>query len=259
MEQQELQLSHYLKVLLKGKWVILLTTLVALVGVVGFTELQPEPTPSFLATATVKVDPVSAPAALLNASSILSADRSLNTEIQLIGSRNVIERALTKLQPDSVDSPPEVIALQVARLQKDISVRSVPNTNLLELRARADNPELAQDKADAVVEAYIDYVKDVRTGAIAEALDDIRAQLEGADEPNGPGNNQLAVLLPSLGSELEAIARSVEKTYKVITELQGQQNPEAVGLSLSQEVRQMERAATELNSISLDLQRISGD
>jgi uncharacterized protein involved in exopolysaccharide biosynthesis len=43
MEQQGLDVNHYARLLWKGKWVILLTALVAVAGVIVFTELQPDP------------------------------------------------------------------------------------------------------------------------------------------------------------------------------------------------------------------------
>jgi uncharacterized protein involved in exopolysaccharide biosynthesis len=202
MEQQGLDLSHYSRLLWKGKWVIMLTALVAVVGVIVFTGLQPDPAPTYRATATVKVEAVNAPAALANASSVLTSDRSLNTEIQLIGSRNVMERALFKLQPDSINNPPELVAQEISQLQRDIAVRAVLNTNLLEIRAQANSPVNAQHKANAIVEAYIDYVKDTQSGAIEEALGVILAELAGVEQPTGLANNQLAALLPTLGSEL---------------------------------------------------------
>jgi capsular exopolysaccharide synthesis family protein len=259
MEQQGLDLNHYSRLLWKGKWVIMLTALVAVVGVIVFTGLQPEPAPTYRATATVKVEAVvNTPAALANATSVLTSDRSLNTEIQLIGSRNVMERALFKLQPDSVNNPPEVLALQISQLQRDISVRAVLNTNLLEIRAQDNSPVNAQKKANAIVEAYIDYVKETQSGAIEDALSVILAELAGVEQPSGLANNQLAALLPTLGSELRTIARSVEKSHQVITELQGQQNPVTVGLSLQQEVPQIERTARELSAIHQAFQGMSG-
>lgn len=259
MEQQGLELSHYTRLLWKGKWVILLTALVSIIGVIVFTGLQPEPAPSYRATATVKVEAVDAPTAVANASSVLSSDRSLNTEIQLIGSRNVMERALFKLQPDSVNNLPEVVALQIAQLQRDISVRAVLNTNLLEIRAQGNSPANAQSKANAIVAAYIDYVKEAQFGAIQDALNGILTELAGVERPDGPANNPLAVLLPTLGSELATIASSVEKSRQVIAELQLQQDPTTVGISLQQEVPQIERAAKELSTISQDLQGMSGN
>ena len=61
MEQQELQLNQYLKLFWKGKWIILLTTLLGLGGVLLFERQQPPPIPSFRATATVMVEPVGSP------------------------------------------------------------------------------------------------------------------------------------------------------------------------------------------------------
>ena len=53
MQQQEQQLSHYLRLLWKGKWLIILTTMIALGGVVLFTWNEAPPIPSYQATTRV--------------------------------------------------------------------------------------------------------------------------------------------------------------------------------------------------------------
>ena len=114
MEQQELQLNQYLKLFWKGKWIILLTTLLGLGGVLLFERQQPPPIPSFRATATVMVEPVGSPlGGLADIASLSSGERSINTHIELMVSRNVMERALTKLQPPPRGGPPMAISYSI--------------------------------------------------------------------------------------------------------------------------------------------------
>ena len=150
MEQQDRSLKYYLELLWRGKWLIALSTLVALGGAMAFSKEQPPLIPSYRATATIMVDRREV---LVGANSFLSApggDRNLNTQIQLMSSRNVMERALAKLEPTLKDQIASVSAAQVEALRSAVTVTPVAKTNLLEVTARGPTPELAQRRVEAV-------------------------------------------------------------------------------------------------------------
>ncbi len=177
-EQQEVQLQHYLKQLWQGKWLVLFCTVVAVIGVLAFSEFRSEAKPSFSAIVTVSVEPVSSPVALGDGDSDPPADRDINTQIRIMGSSNVIQRAVAKLDPDLADHSPEVMATEVAQLQQAVSVKPITDTNLLEVQMQASTPEEAMAKADAVVEAYIEYVKEERVRSIEDALAQVDLSLQ---------------------------------------------------------------------------------
>ncbi|MFQ6027864.1 MAG: polysaccharide biosynthesis tyrosine autokinase [Dehalococcoidia bacterium] len=256
MEQQELQLNQYLRLFWKGKWIILLTTLLGLGGVLMFERQQPPPVPSFRATATVMVEPVGSPVGgLAGLASLGSGERSINTQIELMVSRNVMERALAKLQPPAPGEEVVYTPFQIEALRSSIKVRPISTTNLLEVRARGTTPETAEQRANALVQAYIDYIKDERVRAIEDSLADLRAQLDTGVE-DGDLQSQAAALFPGLGAELADIAQFVERSAQALEQLQVQEPTVVAEPLLSLEASQIEKMAEELASISSDLQTI---
>ena len=268
MEHQEPQVNHYLKLLWKSKWIVLLTTLVALGGVLAFSWNEPPPTPIYRATATIVVEPVGAPAGLgslptsiVGLSSGLglnSGNTTLNTQVQLITSRNVMERALQKLNPDGEGaiSTPGLTALQVEALQGSIVVQPIVNTNFLEIRARATSPDLAERRANVVVESYIDYVKDGRTQAIQDALEDVSSQIQSPQERQDLGSQALE-LLPSVGEELSDIAGTVEGSAAKLGLLRTQQEGiDPVQPLLGLELTRVQETAHDLDDLAQDLEDI---
>ena len=108
MEQRETDIRRYLWLLWRGKWLILLTTVVALGGAGAFTKQEPPPIPRYRATTTIMVEggPSLAMGANFLATATGDGDRAVNTRIMLMTSRNVMERALRKLQPTQEAEPP---------------------------------------------------------------------------------------------------------------------------------------------------------
>jgi uncharacterized protein involved in exopolysaccharide biosynthesis len=193
-------------------------------GVAALTWREPGPAQSYQAFATIVVEPVAAPSVLGSLPSglgLVAGSANLNTQIQLLNSRNVMERAWRKLLPETDNLTLSITVAQIEALQRSISIRLIPNTNFLEIRARASTPELAERQANAVVEAYIDYIKDDRTRAIQEALNDVNAQLESPVQSQDVGSAALD-LLPGLGIELTDIARTVEESSEKLAQLQHQ-------------------------------------
>jgi capsular exopolysaccharide synthesis family protein len=164
-----------------------------------------------------------------------------------------MERTLRKLYPDSAPATPSVTALQVEVLQRSIVVQAVPNTNFIEIRARASSAEAAEQRANAVVEAYIDYIKDDRTRAIQEALNEVKSQVQTPVHPGDRGAQALD-LLPGVGEELANIAQSVEQSAAKLETLRTQeQDTNSTQSLLNLEVPEVQRTAQDLDAIAQDL------
>ena len=259
MEQQEFLPDRYLRALWKGKWLILITTLVALVSVLVFGRIQPAAGPTYQAKATVLVEVLveegnalrGLPSSLIP---IASVDRGLNTQMELMVSRIVLERALVKIQPLSEGETPGYIKLQIKELRDAISVRTIQNTNLLEVRARAPSPKLAENRANAVVESYVDYLEDEHIRVIQDALKKIGAQPVD-EKPAALANKKIELLSRlGLGEELSRIAASAEQSSRDLAQLAEQRASDGTIPALDEEIPQIKNAADSLAGISQDLQ-----
>ena len=129
-------------------------------------------------------------------------------------------------------------------------------TNFLEVRARAMTPHLAERRANAVVEAYIDYIEDDRARVIEDALQEIEARLDNEVETR-TFNTSAVDLLSSVGRELEDIVQSVEDTTRRLEQLHNEQRASsALQPVLDLEMLQVQEAAEDLDNIVRNLERI---
>jgi len=85
----------------------------------------------------------------------------VQTESETVRSQRVLDKAVQKLSSNSDWAKSKDGKLTkdqtVALLKKSLDVRPVPNTELLEIRARNSNPDEAAQMANAVADAYQDY------------------------------------------------------------------------------------------------------
>ncbi len=233
MEQHELDLLRHGRSLWRRKWLIVATTViaVAIAGAMAFVEVSnTEPTTEYQAISTVRVGhtesgiPDNPALAFLGGSSL--ADRSIQTHLQLIRGSAVLQRAALRLltDPDSgehvegVDDPaeddsqpsgeatagsPSVSAL-ADTLAAEISVRSIPGTDLIEVTLRGPTPELAESRSLAVVESYKDFLKQEQIRSVEEAIAALEQRIRDAEAPSEVTPGTIASF-QSLSSELTTI------------------------------------------------------
>ena len=95
MEQQEFDLTKRLKGLWRFKWMIALMALVAGGIALVFTSMQP---PVYEATATLMVES-GEPALALPIGTEITYLRDIESQIEVMKSRSVLEHAITQLEP----------------------------------------------------------------------------------------------------------------------------------------------------------------
>lgn len=91
--------------------------------------------------------------------------RSFETQLEIMRSEPVLERAATILGRIDHDTPPERYQAIIAGIKGAVSVDQVHDTRIVLLRARDHRPEGARDLANAIAEAYIAYSEEQRSEA----------------------------------------------------------------------------------------------
>lgn len=142
--EQAIDLRYYLKVLQRRRWLIV----AALLAVVAATALVTwRLTPIYEGSAKVEIRPASTSSdgasALLES---LDPTRRLETEAELIRSRAVLGLAATELGLPSTED-----------LEESVSVRLLPDTQIVEITVDHERPDEARDWANAVASSYIDF------------------------------------------------------------------------------------------------------
>lgn len=166
---------------------------------VGFSFLQ---TPIYQASTTLhlkKTRPGPEQIEISGGASLLSLEAEINTQIELLKSRTIIEEVANRLPLASTDKTqsskirelyqylrnlltpilgeppqeenPQSFSEIVASLRENISVASIPNTRLIKVSASSDDPGMAQLIANTTAQVFIERNISSRRRETTAALD----------------------------------------------------------------------------------------
>lgn len=217
MEQQQFNLVKLLKALWRFKWIIALMVVVAVGTAWIFTSEQP---PVYEAMATVMVESgqprLTALPAGLESGLQFAYLQDIGSQIQVMKSRNVLERAVTQLEPEKAGNP-EYLQLEANKLSDSLKVQQVGNTNLVEVTVASYDPIKAQKQANAVTEAYVYEAGKARLTAIETALDNTTEQLKklNATEVDISVSPLLTPITVQIDTALAALGTATEHLDKV--------------------------------------------
>jgi uncharacterized protein involved in exopolysaccharide biosynthesis/Mrp family chromosome partitioning ATPase len=179
--QYELNVLDYWLVIKKRKGTILLTAGLVVGSTLALTQYLAPP-PLYEATARVKFERSSTVANLLLESLSTPPGSDLNTELEVIRSVPVLERAARALNllpatpPQGEARSPDYLAT-IYGLQKRIKTAIEGNSNIIRIVAIDDTPEGAQRLANAVAIAYREENIESRNKSVLEARRFVEEQL----------------------------------------------------------------------------------
>jgi succinoglycan biosynthesis transport protein ExoP len=201
-ESQDSQnpLAHYLWVLRRRKWPLLLFVVLAVASTIIISSRM---TKYYESTATVDVDRM-VPTAVIGqeasarASSMNDSDLFLSTQVKLIQSDSVLRPVTVKLRlPISskrADAPVSLPYLTVTRPTR---------TYLLQISYRSPDPQLAADVANAVAESYKLHSYEIRFQAasglssfMTKELQGLQAKMERSSAALSQFQKELNVISP---------------------------------------------------------------
>ena len=182
MAQYELNLRDYWQIVRKQRRTIALTAALVAVASWGLSLLL-TPTPMYEATASVKYDRSSNLTGLFLEVMAYTYSDDIGSQAEVIRSYPVVETAarMAGLVPaeatgDEIRQNPAWLAT-VLDLQRRVKVEREGNTNIIQIRVTAGEPQLAERLADSVVEAYRQENIYQRNRQVTEATDFIRKQM----------------------------------------------------------------------------------
>jgi uncharacterized protein involved in exopolysaccharide biosynthesis len=182
LHSEDVHLIDYLRVVYKRRLFFVVVILVALAGAIYATQRTPR---MYRSKARILLDNETA---LVEFPGIKQYGLlRIDTEMHIMTSREVAERAAAVLKPGLDRREPESVAL-VERLMNATGVDVVPNTYIVETRTLADDPEVARAMCDAMAEAYVSVNLAAKKqsnaaayAAIREELDQTQRDLEAAE------------------------------------------------------------------------------
>ncbi len=193
-------LSHYLWVLRRRKWPLLIFVVFAVAATIIVSSRL---TPYYQSTATVDVDRM-VPTAVIGqeasarASSMNDSDLFLSTQVKLIESDSVLRPVALRLKiPISIKRPDAPVSLPY------LTVARPARTYLLQISYRSPNPQFAADVANAVADSYIHHSYEIRYQAasgqssfMTKQLDELQAKMERSSAALAEFQKELNVISP---------------------------------------------------------------
>lgn len=169
-------MAQYLDTLIRRKWLIVSTVLLLVGGAGAYSWWA---TPMYEALSLVEIQPASASSSEANQvlAMVVEPGRALQTQIELIKSKAVLDPAAKDLR---IKEPFE--------LEESLSVKLLTGTQIVEIRVKHPDRDRASEWANAVADSYIDFrrnrVREV-TFAVSENIDQrIQAAKAGLDQIN---------------------------------------------------------------------------
>lgn len=148
-----MELSEYLRIIMRRKWIIILTGLITMGIYFISSSIFP---PIYSSEAILRVTPYSADDPPYT--QLLYADRIMNTYIEMATSRSFKEELRDRL------------GLPFGR-PEEVDLRIIPDSELLEISVKDLDPVLARESANAMVEMLLDAspIRDIRITVVDPA------------------------------------------------------------------------------------------
>ncbi len=160
-EESRLQLERYLQLVNRRKFVLVVPVVLAVLGAALLSYLQ---NPVYVATATVRVNPAQAG---IDAQDPGAADRFLTTQSEIIKRRTFTDQVVATLGLEGAS----------ADLDGRVTTIPIPNSELIEIQAKASDPDEAADIANAVAELLRDpvFMSQFNSDSVAALTRDVDA------------------------------------------------------------------------------------
>jgi len=199
-DETELDLRQYMSILWKGKWIIILCTLLAVA--VGFTLIFTMP-PTYEATAKILIVEQNISSEVFDQYiPEYSGSREVNfqTQMEIINSRQFREEVIKRL---SLNIKPD-------ELEDKIQINRVMGANVVDISVQDNDPQLAADIANILSEIYIEWVSENYQQDIKELLGEIDLKVIDSKEKLDDASREISKLEESGKDIPESLRKELE-------------------------------------------------
>jgi succinoglycan biosynthesis transport protein ExoP len=175
-----MELRHYLQILARRKWIVILVTAVTLFIVGVGTYLA---TPIYSASVTVRVAQVQDN--VVSYYDLNYSDRLINTCVELVRSRPFLDQTIERLG----------LAVTADTLARATRVEAIANTELIKITAQSNDPVSVVEIADTLGQLLVEQGGKLYTGEGKTAEDVVSEQLAAVESELSADRAQLLALL----------------------------------------------------------------
>jgi succinoglycan biosynthesis transport protein ExoP len=172
-EEDSIDLLEMWHAVLRRKWMIIAIFMAAVIAAGVFSQLV---TPIYEATTTVMIQDQSGAGQFAIFEAFGGAGKNVNQNyIEVLKSRTLAERAMEKLGYDR-----EVVSL--AEFRNSISVQLVTGTDAIRIKVQHTDPQVATDRANAIVAAFMELNQEVNSEEARSARVFIEDQIKAVEK-----------------------------------------------------------------------------
>jgi len=170
MNIEGMNLYDYWRILNKRKWPFIGVFIVTIFAVMFYTSITPK---IYSSSAVIKIQPPRA-YTQMPGSDIMDIDPwgSVNTELRVITSLEIAKKVVLKLNLVKSNNESDINS-KALEIQSKYKAERVPDTNLISITAYAENPYLAYDIVNAVIDAYKEYDLEQKSAQAKKTFNDI--------------------------------------------------------------------------------------
>ena len=205
--EEEISLRELIETLLKGKWLIIAFTIIALLvsGVFSFFILEP----IYEARATLMVNqPTNESSLTAYLRSVSGGDfMSLETYTNQVKNPVLLDRVRDRLELD-----PEKYSIK--KLSGLVNVSALDKTNLIELKVTSTNPQLAADVVNALAEEFVQFINEQDKKQIMKTIGILEDQMVAEQQKMEEALDEYTAFL----SQSQGVAH-LDKEYKAKLDL----------------------------------------
>ena len=194
--EDQVTLQDYLHILYRGRWIIVLSFLAVVISTLYFTMRA---IPIYEATATILTDTGRNRTGLdiFPLTGIGSREATINNQVEILKSRTLAQGVVVALRDSGysrtfhlfIGTDPTIIApvippdVEIAKsLQGAINVAPRRNTDIIDIKVQASDPEEAAIIANTVVQMYHQWSMDWSRTSVREVKDFLQTQLGVKEE-----------------------------------------------------------------------------
>ncbi|MFN3550210.1 MAG: GumC family protein [Endomicrobiia bacterium] len=253
----ELNLYDYWRILKRRKFIVIISVISALLFSIIYTNLQ---TPLYQAVAVVKVEPSLIIPGVATESLGWDMYQTINTEVKIINSKIIAERAAKKLGLITEFTSKDEINEILSSIQNKIKAERITDSNLIKIIVSSSDKEETAKLANTIAEVYIEKGLEDRTKRARELREFIEKQLLDAEKNLKESEEKLRKFseqtkATGIGGQLAVELLTLQSKKSELLKTYTENHPEVV--SITQKVKFIEEQLTKLPKEELEYARLT--
>ena len=180
-KEQQIEMSEYLRILFRGRWVIFISFIVVVSSTAYLTyKMQPV----YESISTIMIEDIDSEDSIFSLNPFFLSQTTLSNQMEVLRSRTLTEQVIHSLQESPYRAELQILKKnytfddKVDALRQNLAVLEVKETDIIELRVRAPSSFEAAFLANSIANEYYLQQLEYSKGAVSEVRVFLQDQLQ---------------------------------------------------------------------------------